>query len=176
MDDAENSPGSGGEGLEPRGPSVEDLVELCRILNGLEARYVVVGGFAVRGAGFNRMTMDIDLIIDTSLENEAKVYRSLESLPDQAVSELVRGDVEKYTVVRVVDEIVVDLMKSACGIEYEEASKDVVIRELDGVLIPFASPRLLWRMKANTHREKDALDLVFLQEYFDARGEKPPVI
>ena len=72
MDDAENSPGSGGEGLEPRGPSVEDLVELCRILNGLEARYVVVGGFAVRGAGFNRMTMDIDLIIDTSLENEAK--------------------------------------------------------------------------------------------------------
>lgn len=28
MDDAENSPSSGEEGLEPRGPSVEDLVEL----------------------------------------------------------------------------------------------------------------------------------------------------
>jgi hypothetical protein len=43
-----------------------------------------------------------------------------------------------------------------------------------GVPIPFASPRLLWRMKARTHREKDSGDLVFLREYFAQRGEAPP--
>ena len=68
--------------------------------------------------------------------------------------------------VRVADEIVVDLMKSASGIGYEEASKEVVIREVQGVPIPFASPRLLWRMKKNTHREKDAADLVFLRQQY----------
>lgn len=48
------------------------------------------------------------------------------------------------------------------------------MREIEGVSIPFASPRLLWRMKAKTHRAKNAPDLVFLREYFKARGEEPP--
>ena len=176
MDDSENCPSRGGEGLEPRAPAIDDLVDPCRVLNGLGARYVVVGGFAIRRAGYNRMTMDIDLVIDTSLANEAKVFRALESLPDQAVKELMPGEVAKYTVVRVADEIVVDLMKSACGINYEEASRDVVMPTIDGVSIPFASPRLLWRMKAKTHRAKDAADLVFLREYFNSRGEDPPEV
>jgi hypothetical protein len=176
MADKEDRPGSGSEELEPRGPATEDLIGLCQVLNELEARYVVVGGFAIRGAGFERMTMDIDLLIDTSLKNEAKVYKALESLPDQAVKELKPGEVAKYTVVRIADEFVVDLMKSACGIDYEEAAKDIVIRKLDGVPIPFASPRLLWRMKAKTHRAKDAPDLFFLREYFKSRGEEPPEV
>jgi len=44
------------------------------------------------------------------------------------------------------------------------------------VAIPFASPRLLWRMKAVTHRAKDAADLVFLRYWFAERGETPPAI
>ena len=80
----------------------------------------------------------------------------------------------------------VDLMKTAGGIDYEEASRDIVIREIGGVPILFASPRLLWRMKAVTHREptgsppgahreKDAPDLFFLRQWFAERGEEPPV-
>jgi len=45
--------------------------------------------------------------------------------------------------------------------------------EIEGVPIPFASPRLLWRMKAVTHRAKDAADLVFLRYWFAERGETP---
>ena len=80
----------------------------------------------------------------------------------------------KYTFVRVGDEIVVNLMKSASGIDYEEAAKVVVIHRLGDVDIPFASPRLLYRMKKDTHREKDAGDLFFLRQWFAARGEIPP--
>ena len=43
-------------------------------------------------------------------------------------------------------------------------------------LRPFASPRLLWRMKVVTHREKDAADLLFLRYWFAERGEQPPGI
>ena len=84
------------------------------------------------------------------------------------------GELKQYNVIRVADEILVDLMRSAGGIDYAEAAKDVVVREVDGVPIPFASPRLLWRMKAVTHREKDAGDLVFLRQWFAERGEAPP--
>jgi hypothetical protein len=166
MDD----PTHGAENLtdapESRQPTVEDLVDLCRRLNELEAKYIVVGGFAIRGAGYIRETHDLDFIIDSELENEAKVFKALESLPDKAVLELQPGEVAQYTVVRVADEIVVDLMQSASGIAYDEASKDVVIRTVEGVPIPFASPRLLWRMKKNTYREKDAPDLLFLRQQY----------
>jgi len=83
-----------------------------------------------------------------------------------------RQDIDR----RVGDEILVDLLRSAGGIDYAEASKDVVIREVDGVPIPFASPRLLWRMKIITHREKDTDDLLFLRGWFAERGEEPPQI
>ncbi len=162
MDDEMPNP----DELASRAPTEEDLVALCRSLNEVGARYMIVGGFAIIYSGYGRTTGDVDLLFDIERENESKVYTSLESLPDKAVLQLQPGEVEKYTVVRVADEIVVDLMKSASGIDYEEASKDVVIREVQGVLIPFASPRLLWRMKKNTHREKDRADLAFLRQQY----------
>ncbi len=160
--------------LEPREPTVEDLRDLCRELNQRQARYVVVGGFAVRAAGYFRRTMDVDLMVAADQDNESRVFAALATLPDNAVRELRPGELQQYNVIRVGDEIIVDLMCSAGGIDYGEASKDVVVREVDGVPIPFASPRLLWRMKAVTHREKDAGDLVFLRRWFAERGEEPP--
>ena len=162
--------------LEPREPTVEDLRDLCRELNQRGARYVVVGGFAVRAAGYNRRTMDVDLIVADDRDNESRVFSALSTLPDNAVRELQPGELQQYNVIRVADEILVDLMRSAGGIEYEEAARDVVVREVQGVPIPFASPRLLWRMKAITHREKDAADLVFLRYWFAERGEQPPPV
>ena len=79
-------------------------------------------------------------------------------------------------VIRVGDEILVDPMRSAGGIEYAKAASEVVTRDLSGVPIPFASPRLLWRMMAVTHRAKDAGDLVFLRQWFHERGEEPPPV
>ncbi|HEY0874976.1 MAG TPA: nucleotidyltransferase [Vicinamibacterales bacterium] len=160
--------------LESREPTLEDLRDLSRALNERGAKYVVIGGFAIRAAGYNRRTMDIDLLVATDPENESRVIEALRTLPDQAVSELQRGEIQQYTVVRVADEILVDLMKSAGGIEYSEAAQDVSVREVDGVAIPFASPRLLWRMKRVTRREKDAADLVFLRYWFAERNETPP--
>jgi hypothetical protein len=160
--------------LEPRAPTEDDLVLLCRRLNDLGAKYVVVGGFAVIQAGLPRNTGDIDLVVATDLDNEARVYHALEILPDRAVRELKPGEVAQYVVVRVADEVVIDLMRSASGIDYWEAAKEIVMRDVKGVPIPFASPRLLWRMKVHTHREKDAADLVFLRQYFAQLGEEPP--
>ncbi|MDI1311698.1 hypothetical protein [Prosthecobacter sp.] len=163
--DLENDEPQAGD-LVSRAPTEDDLVALCRLLNSVGARYMIIGGFAIMYSGYGRTTVDVDLLFDTALENEAKVYRCLESLPDKAVLQLQPGDVGQYTVVRVADEITIDLMHSASGIDYAEASKEVVIREVQGVPIPFASPRLLWRMKKNTHREKDVADLIFLRQQY----------
>jgi hypothetical protein len=118
--------------------------------------------------------MDIDLLIDPELGNETKVFDALATLPDGAVKELDAGDVERFTVVRVSDEVMVDLMATASGISYEEAKRYIHVRELDGVEIPFANPDLLWRMKSRSIRPKDQGDLYFLRELFAAEGRQPP--
>ncbi len=174
MDDQNAGAERPAENLISRPPAEADLIALCRELNQRGAKYVVVGGLAIIAAGLPRMTTDVDLMVAVDLENEAKVFSALSTLPDNAVRELQPGELQKYNVIRVGDEILVDLMRSAGGIDYAEASKHIVVRELGGVPIPFASPRLLWRMKAVTHREKDAGDLVFLRQWFAERGEDPP--
>jgi len=70
---------------EARPPLLEDLVSLCRNLNDARALYVVIGGMAVIQAGFGRATNDIDLLIDTSQDNQSRVRKALMALPDQAV-------------------------------------------------------------------------------------------
>jgi hypothetical protein len=174
MDGTSHPPGGAEE--SPRPPERGDLSRLCAELNRLGARYVVVGGFAIIEAGFPRFTGDIDLLVDTSPENERRVFEALRSLPDKAVNQLDPGDVERFTVVRVGDEVLVDLMKSGCGVDYADAIRDAVVREIQGVRIPFASPQTLWRMK-QTHREKDIPDRIFLRKLLAAQGiqveEKP---
>lgn len=174
MDDQDAGAERDGQNLECRPPVEADVVALCRELNRRGTKYVVVGGFAIIAAGFPRFTGDLDLIVAADLENEAKVFSALSTLPDNAVRELQPGELQLHNVIRVGDEILVDLMRSAGGIDYAEAAKDVVRCEVDGVPIPFASPRLLWRMKVVTHRAKDAGDLVFLRQWFAERGEEPP--
>ena len=123
--------------LESREPTVEDLRDLCRELNQRGAKYVVIGGFAMRAANYNRTTMDVDLMVAADAENEAKVFAALATLPDNAVRELQPGELQKHNIIRIGDEILVDLLRSAGGIEYAEAAKDVVVREVDGVADSF---------------------------------------
>jgi hypothetical protein len=144
-----------------RVPKQSDLLTLCRALNEQGARYVIVGGFAVIHHGYLRATEDIDLLVDGDLENQARVKKALEVLPDKAILELGNDDLRAYTVVRVSDEILVDLMISACGIDYAEASKSIEIAAIEGVNIPFANLELLLRTK-QTHRAKDVGDRIFL--------------
>jgi hypothetical protein len=149
--------------LEPRLPTLDDLLFLCRSLNEAGAKYIVIGGWAVIQHGFERTTSDVDLLVESSSENFQKIRTAMLKLPDGAIRELEPDDLDKFIVVRVGDEFVIDLMKRSCGIEYAEASRDIEPIRVRDVLIPFANAQLLWRTK-QTHREKDALDRAFLEE------------
>lgn len=151
-----------------------DLVGICRELNQRSVNYIVIGGMAINIHGFTRNTEDIDLLIETEETNERKILEVLSLLPDGAAKELRPGEVAKYVVVRVCDDITVDLMAKACGHDYESAKGLISLVVVDGVTIPFASPILLWKTK-QTFREKDQIDQLFLRKLLEDRGEWPVV-
>lgn len=149
-------------GLDSRDPESGDLLKVCAALNAAGADYIVIGGMAMVAHGFNRGTEDIDLLIDRAVENIAKLRQALSILPDNAVQQVRDTDIEAYGVVRVADEVVVDLMGAACGIDFAAAKDHIEWMAFEGVKIPFASPELLLKTK-QTVREKDAIDRLYLQ-------------
>lgn len=164
MDDRDDSSYS-------RTPQIEDLIRICRALNERGARYVLIGGFAVIAHGAGRTTKDIDFLVDTSTDNVSRIKSALSILADNAASEVDEKDVERYSVVRVADEIIVGLLAKACGVEYADASEDIEYLEIEGVQIPIASKQTLIRTK-NTIRPSDEADRRFLQALIDAEAEE----
>lgn len=141
-----------------RSPEIEDVISVCRWLNEQNAQYILIGGFAVIFHGAVRGTKDIDLLVEPSESNIRKIKKALSHLPDNAISLIQDDEVKQYTVVRIADEIVVDLMAKACGIDYEEAKKQVEFSEVEGVRIPIAKKEILIQMK-NTFRFSDKADV-----------------
>ena len=155
-----------------RTPQVEDLVRICRALNASSARYLLIGGFAVIAHGAGRTTKDIDFLVDTSPDNVARIKEALSVLADNAAAKLDDGDVARYSVIRVADEVIVDLLGIACGIDYAEAAADQEILEIEGVSIPMASKATLIRTK-DTVRPSDAADTQFLRALIEAEESEP---
>lgn len=145
-----------------RQPRPEDLSKICAALNREGARYVLIGGFAVIARGLERPTKDIDRLIDASADNIERIKRALAVLPDDAIRHVQSDEIERYDVIRVADEVVVDLMAKACGVTWKEAAGDSEILELDGVEILIAGIDTLIRTK-QTVRPHDAADREFLE-------------
>jgi len=163
-----------GEEAPPAGltrpPDDRDLAALAWELNRLGARYIVIGGVAINRLGFIRATDDLDLLIARDMANQKLVRQALEILPDRAVRELADDeDISAWVVVRVNDEITVDLMTEATGIAYDEASQYLEWHEVEGVQVPFANAALMLRFKQGW-REKDSMDRKFLEERRDGIG------
>jgi hypothetical protein len=129
---------------------------------------VLIGGFAVLAHGASRFTKDIDFLVDDAPDNVARVKQGLAILADNAAAEVADHDVRDHVVVRVIDEVIVDLMGRAGGLSYAEVATDLEWHDMSGVQVPVASPAALVRTK-DTHRPQDAIDRSFLQQVLDRR-------
>lgn len=154
-----------------RPPDEEDLVRLARELNRLGVRYIVIGGLAINRLGSSRATEDIDLLIARDLANQRLVKQALEILPNKSIRELGDEDIAAWVVVRVSDDILVDLMTEACGVTYEQAATGIEMEVLQNEPIPFAGPELMLLLK-RSFREKDQLDRSFIQHVIRERQKR----
>lgn len=159
----------GGDVPEVRPPTIDDVRRICRALQDAGARYVLIGGFAVILHGGHRTTKDIDLLVEPTPENVARLKQALSVLEDDAAREIGLDDLQTYSVVRVADEVMVDLLAAACGVTWSEAQSSAKRIDLDGTLVLVADRQTLIRTK-RTMRPSDAADRAWL-EALDA--EKP---
>lgn len=139
------------------------LLKVCRLLNGTGARYLVIGGQACILHGLVRTTEDVDILIPVDLENGRRVIDGLSALADGAAKELEPHDFIENVVVKIADEVEVDVSTQAWKVTFDEASPLARRVEINGVSIPFMGLDSLIASK-ETYREQDAADRLRLLE------------
>jgi len=130
-----------------RAPTQADLTRIARSLDEHGVRYAVIGGFAVIHHGYQRTTADIDLLVDPSPENVERIRQALCVLEDCASLEVKPTDVQDYAVVRIADEVVVDLLGQAGQLTLADIEPNVLVAEIDSVPVRYASAADLIRLK-----------------------------
>lgn len=136
---------------------------ICALLHKHGARYVLVGAQAAILHGYVRDTADVDILIPEDLENHARVIAALSELEDQAAAELTPQDFVENVIVKIADEVEVDVSTRAWKIAYDEAAPRAERALIEGVEIIYADLRTLIASK-ETHRDQDRVDVERLRE------------
>lgn len=145
-----------------RPATVEDLKLLLRALDEQGVDYVLIGGYALYALGYQRGTVDIDLVLRPTRAQGEKTKRALSVLPDGVANELDPDWFIEGETIRVADAFVVDLMFNACGETYESLRPHAITIDFDGVPIRTLDIEGLLKTK-QTPRERDKLDCEILE-------------
>ena len=140
--------------VEEPGP----LLRVCGLLNAAGANYLVAGAYAMILNSVIRATEDVDILIEDSRENFQRVIDGLSTLADGAARELTPDDFVENVVVKIADEVEVDVSTSAWTVTYAEAVKNAQVAVIDNVRIPYLSLEDLIRSKL-TSRDQDRVDV-----------------
>ena len=146
-------------------PTNSDFRELLSALNDYDARYLVIGGYAVMFYTEPRFTKDLDLWVEPTRENGVRVFQALAHFgaplagvtPDDFSSEGLFYQMGSPPVR-------VDILTSVTGMRFEEAWPRRVERDLEGVRTPFISREDLIRIKSALGRPQDLMDVDALKK------------
>ena len=149
----------------------DQLLRVCSLLNAQGARYLGAGGHACILHGHVRTTEDVDILVEDSLENFQRVIAGLSALEDHAAAELTPQDIAENIVVKIADEVEVDVSRQAWQVRYADAIATAETVTIEGVCVPFLSLEKLIESKA-TYREQDRADLVRLRDLLELKRQR----
>lgn len=141
----------------------EDFLDLISALNDAEARFVVVGGYAVAAHGHPRATKDLDVFVEATSENATRVMDALRrfgaplfDLSEQDLATPGKGLMMGIAPRRI------DILTKIDGVDFDVAYRDHVRRTIQDVEVPFIGREALIANKRASGRAQDVADLEFL--------------
>jgi len=160
----------------------EELIEFWKKLNGNGVKYMMVGGLAARFHGYNRTTDDLDMWLEDTLENRKSLRKAFVDLDygdfvSIETTQFVPGWTSFYAA-----GIVLDIMTEMKGLEdlsFAECYKEATFYDIGGNSVPFINISHLIANKKAVNRDKDKLDVIYLEKIKrlqDEAGKTPPTL
>jgi hypothetical protein len=142
-----------------------DFAEMLSALSGAGAEFLVIGAHALAAHGTPRATGDLDIWVNPTPENAARVLAAIKAfgapLADLTVADLTGPD----TVFQIgVVPSRVDILSGISGVRFADAWPRRVVLLIEGIQVPVLSRADLIANKRATGRPKDLLDVELLGE------------
>lgn len=149
-----------------------DFIDFLAALLASEARFLVVGAHALAVHGVPRATGDIDVWIDRTPDNAARVWSALDGFGAPAAALGVKvTDLEAPNMVVQIGLAPrrIDVLTDVTGLDFESAWASRIVHRIGALSVPFLGRGDLVRNKRATGRYKDLGDVEALGEDPDAR-------
>jgi predicted nucleotidyltransferase len=142
----------------------KDFKEFLELLNRKKVKYLIVGGFAFSFHGEPRYTKDIDFFVENSSENALKIVSAVNDFWERD-SGLNVSDLEKKDMIIQMGypPIRIDIITSIEAVDFAEAWEKKVIADYGSIPAFFISLDDLIRNKRACGRERDILDVKYLE-------------
>jgi hypothetical protein len=138
-------------------------------------KYVVFGAAAINLLGLPRATQDLDIFLAPEADNVEKLKAALRRVFDDPHIEEIRAEelLGEYPAVEYVPPsgaFHIDILtRLGDAFRFEDLDSQQV--DFQGVSVPVATPRTLYRMKKGTVRPRDRADAAMLKERFQIEDE-----
>lgn len=154
-------------------PSFEKLLVT---LTDSEVRFVVVGGIAVALNGYVRLTEDVDILVESSVENIERLLACLCEFGEGFARELSVDDFsdDEAGAIRVVEsteDCQIDIFTTMSNLRFQNLDQTAGETTINGRTIRFASKQDLIQLKSGSVREKDQIDVIALKRLLAEDGE-----
>jgi hypothetical protein len=142
----------------------QDFKEFIQSLNDNSVWYLLVGGYAVALHGYPRYTKDLDVWVESTAKNAARIIKALQQFGFGSL-ELKESD---FTTP---DQVIqlgyppnrIDILTSLSGVEFSKCYPSRVVEEIDGVHVSFIDLENLKKNKKATGRHQDLADVENLE-------------
>ncbi len=144
-----------------------DFKDFIKLLNLYDVKYLLVGGYALSYYSRPKSTQDIDIFIETSIENGEKILKAINEFGLNALNISLNDLTTKDMVIQMgIPPIRIDIMTSIEGVDFDEAYKNREISEYGEIEnVSFISINDLIKNKNILGRKKDLIDLEWLTKY-----------
>lgn len=142
----------------------EDYRDILQSLADEQAKFLLVGAYALAAHGYPRATMDIDIWVMPSPDNAEAVLRALRRF-GAPTSELTVDDLQKGdTIFQIgVAPRRINIITGVSGLRFDEAFANSIEIDIEGLKIRIPSVADLIRNKRASGRAKDLADVETLE-------------
>lgn len=142
-----------------------DFKEFLRSLTAHRVRFVIVGAHALAAHGRPRYTGDLDVLVEPSRTNAARLLAALADFGFGTLGLTIADFVRAGTVVRLGrPPVCIDILTSISGVRFGEAWKGRLRARIAGMTVSFLGHTQFVRNKRAAARPKDLADLALLDE------------
>jgi predicted nucleotidyltransferase len=150
----------------------KDFRDFLKSLNEKKAKYLIVGGFAYSFHAEPRYTRDIDILVEATERNGGKIIAAIADFwgtePDLQAVDFLKDDMIiqlGFAPVRI------DVITSCAGIEFKSAWQNRITVKYGDICVFFISLDDLIKNKKAVGRDRDLLDVKYLERVKAAKGK-----